>query len=153
MSGGVLVRAFMDADRDAWRAYAGAHKEATLFHDLRWSDAVRTGYGYASRHLVAERAGAIAGVAIRGAEIVVRGNIGSRSGQVMMRKAAKYWTMRSSMTVQAAMTTGMVTNVVSRISGREMPSMPRWSRRFPALLRANRRRCRRKCPRTASGCS
>lgn len=62
MSGGVLVRAFMDADRDAWRAYAGAHKEATLFHDLRWSDAVRTGYGYASRHLVAERSGAIAGV-------------------------------------------------------------------------------------------
>ena len=44
------------------RGLAEKFGQKALFHDLRWSDAVRTGYGYASRHLVAERAGAIAGV-------------------------------------------------------------------------------------------
>ena len=43
----------------------------------------------------------------------------------MIRKAAKYCAGRVSITVQAAMTTGMVMNVVSRISGIEMPSTPR----------------------------
>lgn len=62
MSAEIVVRDFVDSDRAAWRAYVDAHAGATLFHDLRWSDAVRTGYGYANRHLVAERAGAIVGV-------------------------------------------------------------------------------------------
>ena len=44
----------------------------------------------------------------------------------MMRKAAKYCATRFSMTVQAAMMTGTVMNAVSRISGSEMPSTPRW---------------------------
>ena len=43
----------------------------------------------------------------------------------MMRKAAKYCAGRDSMTVQAAMITGTVMSVVSRISGIEMPSTPR----------------------------
>lgn len=62
MSMAILVREFEDKDRDAWRGYVGAHTDATLFHDLKWSNAVRTGYGYANRHLLAERAGAIVGV-------------------------------------------------------------------------------------------
>ena len=36
---------------------------------------------------VGGNAGAIAGVAIRGAEVVVKGNIGSRAGQVMKARA------------------------------------------------------------------
>jgi len=62
MSGATLIREFEEGDRSAWRAYVGAHKQATLFHDLRWSDAVRTGYGYRNHHLIAEKGGAIAGV-------------------------------------------------------------------------------------------
>ena len=42
----------------------------------------------------------------------------------MIRKAAKYCAGRFSMTVQAAMITGTVMNVVSTISGSEMPSTP-----------------------------
>ncbi|MEK7265388.1 MAG: GNAT family N-acetyltransferase, partial [Pseudomonadota bacterium] len=62
MSAAIVVREYEERDRQAWRAYVDAHRDATLFHDLRWSDAVRAGYGYANRHLVALRAGAIVGV-------------------------------------------------------------------------------------------
>ncbi len=62
MSGQIVVREFSERDRDAWQTYLAGNKNATLFHDLRWSDAVSTGYGYANRHLVAERVGAIVGV-------------------------------------------------------------------------------------------
>ncbi len=62
MSAPTHVRDFEEKDRDAWRAYVDAHKDATLFHDLRWSDAVLSAYGYVNRHLIAERAGVIAGV-------------------------------------------------------------------------------------------
>ena len=44
----------------------------------------------------------------------------------MIRNAAKYWLGRFSMTVQPAMITSTVENVVSMISGSEMPSIPRW---------------------------
>ena len=62
MTGHVVIREFVDADRDVWRAYVAAHKGASLFHDLRWSDAVRTGYGHRSFHLVAERGEDFVGV-------------------------------------------------------------------------------------------
>ena len=62
MSSAIVVREFDDKDRAPWRAYVDTHRDATLFHDLRWSDAVRSGYGYRNRHLVAERAGALVGV-------------------------------------------------------------------------------------------
>ncbi|MGD9799134.1 MAG: FemAB family XrtA/PEP-CTERM system-associated protein [Parvularculaceae bacterium] len=58
----LAIADFVEADRDAWRAYVNAHPEATLFHDLRWSDAVAAGYGHSARHLTARRAGAIVGV-------------------------------------------------------------------------------------------
>ena len=44
----------------------------------------------------------------------------------MMRNAAKYCAGRDSITVHAATTTGIVMSVVSRISGSEMPSTPKW---------------------------
>lgn len=62
MSAPVIVREFEETDREAWRAYIASRPNATLFHDLRWSDAVNTGYGYRNRHLLAERAGRVAGV-------------------------------------------------------------------------------------------
>lgn len=62
MNEAVIVREFEERDRDAWRAYVNAHEQATLFHDLRWSDAVRAGYGYRNSHLIAEKDGALAGV-------------------------------------------------------------------------------------------
>ncbi len=44
----------------------------------------------------------------------------------MMRKDAMYWATRFWMTSQPASTTMMVVKLVSRISGTEMPSTPRW---------------------------
>ncbi len=58
----IAVRPFVESDRARWAAYILRHPRASLFHDLRWSDAVRAGYGYCGRHLVAERGGAICGV-------------------------------------------------------------------------------------------
>lgn len=62
MSAAIATREFEECDRDVWRAYVAAKKDATLFHDLRWSDAVKAGYGFRNHHLIAERSGAIAGV-------------------------------------------------------------------------------------------
>lgn len=62
MNAPVVVREFEEKDREAWRSYAATHMDAALFHDLRWTDAVRSGYGFRNRHLVAERAGKIVGV-------------------------------------------------------------------------------------------
>lgn len=58
----VLAREFLSSDRAAWRDYLAGRSEATLFHDLRWSDAVECGYGYQGKHLVAERDGKIVGI-------------------------------------------------------------------------------------------
>jgi FemAB-related protein (PEP-CTERM system-associated) len=58
----ILAREFVSSDRAAWRAYLAGRGDATLFHDLRWADAVECGYGYQARRLVAERGGKIAGV-------------------------------------------------------------------------------------------
>lgn len=62
MTAPIAVREFEETDREAWRSYVAFRKEATFFHDLRWSDAVNAGYGYRNRHLLAERAGKVAGV-------------------------------------------------------------------------------------------
>ena len=62
MSAPTDIAEFGERDRDAWRDYVDAHPDATLFHDLRWADAVTAGYGHQSRHLVARRGGAIVGV-------------------------------------------------------------------------------------------
>jgi len=58
----ILVRDFVSSDRAAWRDYLAGRRDATLFHDLRWSDAVTGGYGFRARHFVAERGGKIAGI-------------------------------------------------------------------------------------------
>jgi hypothetical protein len=44
----------------------------------------------------------------------------------MIRKQAMYWATLCSITSHAAITTRMVVKVVSRISGMEIPSTPRW---------------------------
>lgn len=63
MSAAALTIAdFNEADRAAWRDYVDSHAGGTLFHDLRWSDAVSAAYGYKNYHLVAKRGGAVAGV-------------------------------------------------------------------------------------------
>lgn len=51
-----------DADRDQWRDYVDARSEATLFHDLRWLDAVEEAYHCRNYRLVARRGLSIVGV-------------------------------------------------------------------------------------------
>lgn len=58
----VTVCDFGEADRGAWASYVEAKADASLFHDLRWSDAVAAAYQYRNHHLVAKRDGAIVGV-------------------------------------------------------------------------------------------
>lgn len=45
-----------------WADFLETRKDATLFHDLRWLDAVKTGYGYRQFNLLARRDGAVVGV-------------------------------------------------------------------------------------------
>lgn len=58
-----LVIAELDAaERGEWRAYVDARPDATLFHDLRWLDAVGDAYHCRNYRLVARRGDAIVGV-------------------------------------------------------------------------------------------
>ena len=56
----------------------------------------------------------------------------------MIRKAAKYCEGFFSMTVQPAMTTSGVMNVVRTISGTAMPSTPRWYQAFSEGIHSRR---------------
>lgn len=58
----LTVREFTEADRARWARFLSARDGARLFHDLRWSDAVTAGYGYAPRHFIAEKSGDIVGI-------------------------------------------------------------------------------------------
>lgn len=58
----IEVADIAEADRPAWRAYVDAHADATLFHDLRWLDAVNSAYGYRNYRLAAKRGERIVGV-------------------------------------------------------------------------------------------
>lgn len=60
--GEISVDLLADDARKEWAAYVDDRPEATLFHDLKWLDAVRSGYGYRPFHLMARRAGAVIGV-------------------------------------------------------------------------------------------
>lgn len=57
-----IVAEYSERDREEWAAYADARADASLFHDLRWSDAVQSAYRFRPRHLLARRGGAIVGV-------------------------------------------------------------------------------------------
>lgn len=58
----IMVSEAAPADRAPWSRYVGAKPDATLFHDLRWGEAVQSAYGYKSVNLVARRGGEIVGV-------------------------------------------------------------------------------------------
>lgn len=50
------------ADRAGWDGFLDQSRDATLFHDLRWGEAVKDAYGYSSLNLIARRAGNVVGV-------------------------------------------------------------------------------------------
>ncbi len=58
----VRVDALEEKMRGEWIDFIETHAGATLFHDLRWLDAVRTAYGYRQFNLIARRGGAVTGV-------------------------------------------------------------------------------------------
>jgi FemAB-related protein (PEP-CTERM system-associated) len=58
----ITVAEAAPGDREAWTRYLDASADATLFHDLRWGEAVADAYGYGSVNLVARREGAVVGV-------------------------------------------------------------------------------------------
>lgn len=60
--GEIIVELLDESGRGAWNGYVSARANATLFHDLRWLDAIKTGYGYKGYHLLARRAGGVCGV-------------------------------------------------------------------------------------------
>jgi len=49
-------------DRGAWQAFIGRCDAATLFHDLRWSQAVRSAFHHRPMHLVARSGDTVTGV-------------------------------------------------------------------------------------------
>ncbi|MFN0025393.1 MAG: FemAB family XrtA/PEP-CTERM system-associated protein [Parvularculaceae bacterium] len=59
---GVTVRPFEPADAARWAAFLDDSHGASLFHDLRWLEAVEGAYGFRGYHLIAERSGAVCGI-------------------------------------------------------------------------------------------
>lgn len=49
-------------DRAVWDDYLARAKDAALFHDWRWGDAVSDGFGYETLRLIARRDGRVAGL-------------------------------------------------------------------------------------------
>jgi len=60
--GGLAVREAGPGDHDRIADFVRAHREGTLFHMPQWGEAVAAGCGQAGHVLIAERAGALAGV-------------------------------------------------------------------------------------------
>ncbi len=60
--GEISVELLDEKSRGQWVDYTSSRADATLFHDLRWLDAVRSAYGYRAHNLIARRAGAVCGV-------------------------------------------------------------------------------------------
>ncbi len=58
----VTVRPLQPADGARWAAFLDARTGASLFHDLRWLEAVEGAYGFRGHHLIAERGGTVCGV-------------------------------------------------------------------------------------------
>lgn len=58
----LAVEFLTERSRGEWIDFAGSRPQATLFHDLRWLDAVEQGYGYRAFHLIARREGAVCGI-------------------------------------------------------------------------------------------
>jgi len=50
------------ADEADWNAYVDATPCATFFHRVEWKRVIEESYGFAGRHLIARRAGAICGI-------------------------------------------------------------------------------------------
>lgn len=51
-----------EGSRAAWVEYSRSHADATLFHDLRWLDAVKSAYGYRAFNLIARRGDKVCGI-------------------------------------------------------------------------------------------
>lgn len=58
----VSVDLLDEGSRAAWVEYSGSHADATLFHDLRWLDAVKSAYGYRAFNLIARRGDKVCGI-------------------------------------------------------------------------------------------
>ncbi|MCA9323460.1 MAG: FemAB family PEP-CTERM system-associated protein [Planctomycetes bacterium] len=58
----VSVELFQDADAASWAAYVSAHPHGTLFHTLRWRDAIRGTFQHLDRYLVARKGAEICGI-------------------------------------------------------------------------------------------
>lgn len=56
------VAGFQPGDAEAWDAYVASHPHGTIFHTLRWRDAIRATFKHKDRYLVARRDGQICGV-------------------------------------------------------------------------------------------
>jgi FemAB-related protein (PEP-CTERM system-associated) len=49
----IQVKAYVEADAEAWQKYVCAHPSATVFHMMAWSRAVERTYGHRPMHLTA----------------------------------------------------------------------------------------------------
>ncbi|MEG2154779.1 MAG: FemAB family PEP-CTERM system-associated protein [Burkholderiaceae bacterium] len=58
----VRVRAFTEADRDAWDRFVLAAPPATFFHRIGWRDIIESVFDHRTHYLLAERDGQIVGV-------------------------------------------------------------------------------------------
>jgi FemAB-related protein (PEP-CTERM system-associated) len=58
----IEIAELCEAGRDSWRAFVDAHPHSTLFHDLRWLDAVEEAYRFRNVSLVALNCGRVCGV-------------------------------------------------------------------------------------------
>lgn len=62
MSDAVTVRPYRAEDISRWTDFVAVRPAATLFHDIRWLEAIEAAYGYRGQHLIAERGGQVCGV-------------------------------------------------------------------------------------------
>jgi FemAB-related protein (PEP-CTERM system-associated) len=62
MTGKTEIGLASDADRSLWDDYVSKAKGAALFHDWRWGEAVRDGFGHQTLRLTARRGGQVVGV-------------------------------------------------------------------------------------------
>lgn len=58
----VKVRMYDRADSEAWDSYVDSHPDATVFHMMAWSRAVRRGYRHEPLHLIAWAGDRIVGI-------------------------------------------------------------------------------------------
>jgi FemAB-related protein (PEP-CTERM system-associated) len=58
----LVVRRYVDSDRDRWDAFVAACPVATFYHRIGWRDLYRHQLGHRTHYLLAERAGEIVGV-------------------------------------------------------------------------------------------